>query len=297
MYWWRRGFIYASRENLLMKIGVIGSGTMGNGIAHSFASSGYKVLLHDIKQEFLQRGIATINKNLNRIFDKGKITKEDIDLTIENITTTTLLEDMNDVDLVVEAATEKFKIKASIFKQLDQITPDRCILASNTSSISINKIADTTNRAPKVIGMHFMNPVPIMKLVEIIKTNRTSEETINTIVDLSISLGKQPVECLDSPGFISNRILMPMINEAIYALMEGVATEESIDEIMKLGMSHPMGPLQLADLIGLDVCLSIMNVLKEGFDNDSKYEPCPLLIKLCKENKLGRKTGEGFYKY
>ena len=297
MYWWRRGFIYASRENLLMKIGVIGSGTMGNGIAHSFASSGYKVLLHDIKQEFLQRGIATINKNLNRIFDKGKITKEDIDLTIENITTTTLLEDMNDVDLVVEAATEKFKIKASIFKQLDQITPDRCILASNTSSISINKIADTTNRAPKVIGMHFMNPVPIMKLVEIIKTNRTSKETINTIVDLSISLGKQPVECLDSPGFISNRILMPMINEAIYALMEGVATEESIDEIMKLGMSHPMGPLQLADLIGLDVCLSIMNVLKEGFDNDSKYEPCPLLIKLCKENKLGRKTGEGFYKY
>lgn len=297
MYWWRRGFIYVSRENLLMKIGVIGSGTMGNGIAHSFASSGYKVLLHDIKQEFLQRGIATINKNLNRIFDKGKITKEDIDLTIENITTTTLLEDMNDVDLVVEAATEKFKIKASIFKQLDQITPDRCILASNTSSISINKIADTTNRAPKVIGMHFMNPVPIMKLVEIIKTNRTSKETINTIVDLSISLGKQPVECLDSPGFISNRILMPMINEAIYALMEGVATEESIDEIMKLGMSHPMGPLQLADLIGLDVCLSIMNVLKEGFDNDSKYEPCPLLIKLCKENKLGRKTGEGFYKY
>jgi len=280
-----------------MKIGVIGSGTMGNGIAHSFASSGYKVLLHDIKQEFLQRGVATINKNLNRVFDKGKITKEDIDLTIENITTTTLLEDMNDVDLVVEAATEKFEIKASIFKQLDKITPDRCILASNTSSISINKIADTTNRIPKVIGMHFMNPVPIMKLVEIIKTNRTSKETIDTIVDLSISLGKQPVECLDSPGFISNRILMPMINEAIYALMEGVATEESIDEIMKLGMSHPMGPLQLADLIGLDVCLSIMNVLKEGFDNDSKYEPCPLLIKLCKENKLGRKTGEGFYKY
>ena len=280
-----------------MKIGVIGSGIMGNGIAHSFASSGYKVLLHDIKEEFLQRGVATINKNLNRFFDKGKITKEDINSTIENITTTTLLEDMKDVDLVVEAATEKFEIKASIFQQLDSITSDRCILASNTSSISINEIADATDRPSKVIGMHFMNPVPIMKLVEIIKTNRTSEETINTILDLSISLGKQPVECLDSPGFISNRILMPMINEAIYALMEGVATEEAIDKIMKLGMSHPMGPLQLADLIGLDVCLSIMNVLKEGFDDDPKYEPCPLLIKLCKENKLGRKTGEGFYKY
>ena len=280
-----------------MRIGVIGSGTMGNGIAHTFASNGYQVLLHDIKQEFLEKGISTIQKNLNRFLDKGKITKEDINLTLDNISTTTSLENMKDRELIIEAATEKFDIKASIFNQLDQITSDECILASNTSSISINKIADATDRPSKVIGMHFMNPVPIMKLVEIIKTNRTSEETLKTVKDTSISLGKQPVECLDFPGFISNRILMPMINEAIYALMGGVATKESIDEIMKLGMSHPMGPLELADLIGLDVCLSIMNVLKDGFDNNPKYEPCPLLVKLCKENKLGRKTGEGFYKY
>ena len=280
-----------------MRIGVIGSGTMGNGIAHTFASNGYQVLLHDIKQEFLEKGVSTIQKNLNRFLDKGKITKEDINLTLDNISTTTSLENMKDRELIIEAATENFNIKASIFNQLDQITLDGCILASNTSSISINKIADATDRPSKVIGMHFMNPVPIMKLVEIIKTNRTSEETLKTVRDTSISLGKQPVECLDSPGFISNRILMPMINEAIYALMEGVATKESIDEIMKLGMSHPMGPLQLADLIGLDVCLSIMNVLKDGFDNNPKYEPCPLLVELCKENKLGRKTGEGFYKY
>ena len=280
-----------------MKIGVIGSGTMGNGIAHAFASSGYKVLLHDIDQEFLEKGISTIRKNLNRFFDKQKITKEDIDLTLNNISTTTSLDDMKDRELIIEAATENFDIKSLIFTQLDKITSDECILASNTSSISINKIADSTNRPSKVIGMHFMNPVPIMKLVEIIKTNQTSEETVKTVTNISISLDKQPVECLDSPGFISNRVLMPMINEAIYALMEGVATKESIDEIMKLGMSHPMGPLRLADLIGLDVCLSIMNVLKDGFNGDSKYNPCPLLVELCKENKLGRKTGEGFYKY
>ena len=280
-----------------MRIGVIGSGTMGNGIAHTFALNGYQVLLHDIKEEFLERGLSTIKKNLNRFLDKGKITKEDISLTLNNISTTISLEEMKNRDLIIEAATENLDIKSSIFNQLDQIALDECILASNTSSISISKIADATDRPSKVVGMHFMNPVPMMKLVEVIKTNRTSEETLKIVRDISISLGKQPVECLDFPGFISNRILMPMINEAIYALMEGVATKESIDEIMKLGMSHPMGPLQLADLIGLDVCLSIMNVLKDGFENSQKYKPCPLLVELCKENKLGRKTGEGFYKY
>lgn len=297
MYWWWRSTIYVSGENLVMKVAVIGSGTMGNGIAHSFASNGYKVVLHDIKKEFLDNGIATIEQNLNRFFKKGKINSEDIESTLNNITSTIDINDISDVDLVIEAATEDFNIKSSLFSSLDKITHPNCILATNTSSISINKIADSTKRAHNVIGMHFMNPVPIMKLVEIIKTNRTSSETLDKIIDISESLGKKPVECLDSPGFVSNRILMPMINEAIYTLMEGVAKPEAIDEIMKLGMSHPMGPLQLADLIGLDVCLSIMNVLKDGFNNDPKYEPCPLLIKLCKENKLGRKTGEGFYKY
>ena len=297
MYWWWRSTIYVSGENLVMKVAVIGSGTMGNGIAHSFASNGYKVVLHDIKKEFLDNGIATIEQNLNRFFKKGKINSEDIESTLNNITSTIDINDISDVDLVIEAATEDFNIKSSLFSSLDKITHPNCILATNTSSISINKIADSTKRAHNVIGMHFMNPVPIMKLVEIIKTNRTSSETLDKIIDISKSLGKKPVECLDSPGFVSNRILMPMINEAIYTLMEGVAKPEAIDEIMKLGMSHPMGPLQLADLIGLDVCLSIMNVLKDGFNNDPKYEPCPLLIKLCKENKLGRKTGEGFYKY
>ncbi len=297
MYWWWRSTIYVSGENLVMKVAVIGSGTMGNGIAHSFASNGYKVVLHDIKKEFLDNGIATIEQNLNRFFKKGKINSEDIESTLNNITSTIDINDISDVDLVIEAATEDFNIKSSLFGSLDKITHPNCILATNTSSISINKIADSTKRAHNVIGMHFMNPVPIMKLVEIIKTNRTSSETLDKIIDIAESLGKKPVECLDSPGFVSNRILMPMINEAIYTLMEGVAKPEAIDEIMKLGMSHPMGPLQLADLIGLDVCLSIMNVLKDGLNNDPKYEPCPLLIKLCKENKLGRKTGEGFYKY
>ena len=297
MHRWWRSFINVGGENVDMKIAVIGSGTMGNGIAHSFASNGYKVILNDINRKFLDNGIVTIEQNLNRFLNKGKINSEDVESTLNNIQSTTNIQDISNVDLVVEAATEDFKIKSTLFTSLDKITHPHCILASNTSSISINKIADCTQRAQNVIGMHFMNPVPIMKLVEVIKTNRTSSETLDKIIDVSKSLGKKPVECLDSPGFVSNRILMPMINEAIYTLMEGIATPEAIDEIMKLGMSHPMGPLQLADLIGLDVCLSIMNVLKDGFKDDPKYEPCPLLVKLCKENKLGRKTGEGFYKY
>tara|TARA_Y100001970_G_scaffold139362_1_gene171460 strand:- start:3248 stop:4090 length:843 start_codon:yes stop_codon:yes gene_type:complete len=280
-----------------MKIGIIGSGTMGNGIAHSFASNGYNVLLHDIDEVLLSKGLDTIKSNLDRMLKKQKITDLDISNTIANISTTTSLDEMSDRDLIVEAATENLDIKLKIFSKLDSLTSDTCILASNTSSISINALADSTGRASNVIGMHFMNPVPIMKLVEVIKTERTSDETLNKVIDIARNLGKEPIECLDSPGFVSNRILIPMINEAIYTLMEGVATKESIDSIMKLGMSHPMGPLTLADLIGLDVCLSIMNVLKNGFKDDPKYEPCPLLIKMCKEGKLGRKTGEGFYKY
>jgi len=280
-----------------MKIGVIGSGTMGNGIAHSFASSGYNVLLHDIEDEMLSKGLETINKNLGRMLKKEIINEAQLSETLNNISTTTELNQMKDRDLIIEAVTENLDVKNSIFSKLDNITEEQCILASNTSSISINELADNTKRPSKVIGMHFMNPVPLMKLVEIIKTKRTSSETLEVIKQTAINLKKEPIECLDSPGFISNRILIPMINEAVYALMEGVATKESIDSIMKLGMAHPMGPLTLADLIGLDVCLSIMNVLKDGFNDNPKYEPCPLLVQMCKEGKLGRKTGEGFYKY
>ena len=280
-----------------MKIGVIGSGTMGNGIAHSFASNGYDVLLHDINDQLLVKGLETIKKNLNRMLKKEIINDNQLSETLNNISSTTNLNKMDDRDIVIEAATEKLDIKSLIFTKLDSITKKECILASNTSSISINELAKKTGRPERVIGMHFMNPVPIMKLVEIITTEQTSSETIDLITHTAINLKKEPIQCLDSPGFVSNRILIPMINEAIYTLMEGVATKESIDSIMKLGMSHPMGPLTLADLIGLDVCLSIMNVLKDGFNGDSKYNPCPLLIKMCKDGKLGRKTGEGFYKY
>jgi len=280
-----------------MIVGVIGSGIMGSGIAQSFASNNFKVLLHDISNDMLSKALDTINKSLNRMINKEIITKDEADFSLSNITTSTSTDMMTNCDLIIEAATENIDIKKKIFKNLDNLSKPNCILASNTSSISINELADSTNRPSMVIGMHFMNPVPIMKLIEIIKTTRTSEETLRTVVDIAIKLGKKPVECIDSPGFISNRILMPMINEAIYSLMEGVATKEAIDQIMMLGMSHPMGPLTLADLIGLDVCLSILNVLKEGFSNNPKYEPCPLLIDMCKEGKLGRKTGEGFYKY
>ena len=280
-----------------MIIGVIGSGTMGSGIAQSFASNNFKVLLHDISDDMLSKAFNTINKSLDRMINKGITTKEEANSSLANITTSTSVDMMSNCDLIIEAATENIDIKKKIFKKLDNLSKSNCILASNTSSISINELADSTNRPSMVIGMHFMNPVPIMKLVEIIKTTRTSKETLETVVNTAIKLGKKPVQCIDSPGFISNRILMPMINEAIYSLMEGVATKEAIDEIMMLGMSHPMGPLMLADLIGLDVCLSILNVLKEGFNNDPKYEPCPLLVDMCKNGKLGRKTGEGFYKY
>ena len=280
-----------------MKIGVIGSGTMGNGIAHSFAANGYSVLLHDINDSLLSKGLDTIRKNLNRMVKKEIINQNQLKETLEHISISTNLKDMNDRDLIIEAATENVKIKNSIFSQLDEIAKEDCVLASNTSSISINTLANNTKRPSKVIGMHFMNPVPIMKLVEVIKTKQTDLKVLDFIKQTAINLKKEPIECLDSPGFISNRILIPMINEAIYALMEGVATKESIDSIMKLGMAHPMGPLTLADLIGLDVCLSIMNVLKEGFNGDPKYEPCPLLVEMCKDGKLGRKTGEGFYKY
>jgi 3-hydroxybutyryl-CoA dehydrogenase len=245
----------------------------------------------------LSKGLETINKNLGRMLKKEIINETQLSETLNNISTTTELNQMKDRDLIIEAVTENLDVKNSIFAKLDNITEEQCILASNTSSISINELADNTKRPSKVIGMHFMNPVPLMKLVEIIKTERTSSETLELIKQTAINLKKEPIECLDSPGFISNRILIPMINEAIYTLMEGVATKESIDSIMKLGMAHPMGPLALADLIGLDVCLSIMNVLKDGFNGNPKYEPCPLLVQMCKKGKLGRKTGEGFYKY
>ena len=280
-----------------MIVGVIGSGAMGSGIAQSFASNNFRVLLHDISDKMLSKALNTIDKSLNRMVNKGTITKDIAVNCIENITTSISIDVMVDCDLIIEAATENIDIKKKIFRDLDALVKADCILASNTSSISINELADATSRIEKVIGMHFMNPVPIMKLVEVIKTTRTSDKTVKMIIDTALKLGKHPVECVDSPGFISNRVLMPMINEAIYSLMEEVATKEAIDEIMTLGMSHPMGPLTLADLIGLDVCLSILNVLKEGFNNNPKYEPCPLLVDMCKQGKLGRKTGEGFYRY
>lgn len=281
----------------MKKIAVIGSGTMGNGIAHVFAQTGHQVNLVDIDEKALEKGYATIEKNLNRQLKKEKITEEQKESTLKNITTTTgLKEGVQDAELVVEAATESEELKLKIFKDLDQYSPDTAILASNTSSISITRISGVTSRPGKIIGMHFMNPVPVMKLVEIICGYSTSGETTQTIVKTTEQLGKVPVEANDYPGFVANRILMPMINEAIYSLWQGVAGIEEIDTVMKLGMSHPMGPLQLADFIGLDVCHSILNVLYEGLGGD-KYSPCPLLVKMVNAGKLGIKTGEGFYDY
>ena len=281
----------------MKNICVIGAGTMGNGIAHVFAQSGYAVSLVDVSQEQLNKAIGTITKNFDRQIAKGTITNDVKENAIKNITTyTTLSEGVSNADLVVEAATENIDLKLNIFKQIDEHAKQDCILASNTSSISITRIASVTSRPEKVIGMHFMNPVPVMKLVEIINGYATKNEVTTTIVELSKKLGKIPCVVNDYPGFIANRILMPMINESIYSLYESVAGVEEIDTVMKLGMAHPMGPLQLADFIGLDVCLSILNVLHDGFGNP-KYAPCPLLVNMVTAKKLGIKTGEGFYTY
>ena len=281
----------------MKNIAVIGAGTMGNGIAHTFAQFGYNVNLVDISQAALDRGIATITKNLERMIAKEKITEEDKNDTLNNITTyTDLKEGVGNVDLVVEAATENVDLKLKIFKDIDTYASESTILATNTSSISITQIAAATNRPEKVIGMHFMNPVPIMKLVEIIRGYNTTDEVMETIVDLTKKINKVPVEVNDYPGFVANRILMPMINESIETLYNGVAGVAEIDTVMKLGMAHPMGPLQLADFIGLDVCLSILNVMYDGFKNP-KYAPCPLLVNMVMAGKLGIKSGEGFYDY
>lgn len=276
-------------------IGIIGSGTMGGGIAQVAATSGFGVLLHDIGQEYLDRAMKTMDKSLAKLIEKGKVAEEK-ETILGRIRTTTKLEDFKSADFIVEAVFENFEVKKKVILELDKILRPEVIITSNTSSISITRLAALTGRPAQFMGMHFMNPVPLMTLVELIKGIATSEETFGTVKDLAEKMGKVPVEANDSPGFISNRILMPMINEAVYSLMEGVGSVEAIDTVMKLGMNHPMGPLALADLIGLDVCLYIIEVLYEGF-KDSKYRPCPLLRKMVDAGYLGRKTGRGFYEY
>jgi 3-hydroxybutyryl-CoA dehydrogenase len=280
----------------MRNIAVIGAGTMGNGIAHTAAAAGLSVILVDVSEEFVQRGMATISANLQRGVDKGRTSAAEKQEILGRIRTTTKMEDVRGADMVIEAIVENLSAKTSLFAELDRLTSPECILASNTSSISITRIAAATKRADKVIGMHFMNPVPVMVLVEVIRGIATSDETYRRVEDLAKRMGKTPIEVNDYPGFVSNRVLLPMINEAIFALYEGVATAEAIDGVMKLGMNHPMGPLQLADFIGLDVCLAILRVLQDGF-GDPKYRPCPLLVKMVDAGWLGRKSGRGFYEY